>query len=351
MSPDARVRIWWARLGPDAEPESVAALAGVDLEVARAARPEAASASTTEEDNGPAVPVRVVIARTLDLLERRFEVIAAAPERTRTARRYALFCLHGLLNRGGLIDRLFDLPWPLSRGWHDHLMHGLPIEERKQQRIHAFHARADKWSRVYRERATMLQHRYAGLLPCPDWRPIFFAVREPDPAWPPLPASWSGAAATDGIIARFGPIGQMLAASKSRVPWSARCVFNGRIWFADTNEPIWSGDLWLLPPTNANNDPRRGALDVARATGRSVAMGPESGNTPLWIAHPDGCLEVTPYGTRIFEIVVRMLERAGWPDPGQWPRFPVEHRVRTRAGKRVPVQTGEGPFRPRKIRT
>lgn len=282
------------------------------------------------------VPMHTAIARTLAFAERHLGRMEQDPEKHPGLRRYMLFCLSSMLLPCGPIDQVEFGPWSERRRYRIKPRTGEieafpePSEEEKRRA----EARAKRASRL-RSRAEEIQDRYYAAAPAVNPIEVLASFeREPDPNWPPLPESVEEFVTeprrSDALIARFGIHHQLLAGSKSRLPWSRRCVFNGGFGFADAQTPqeeeFWWGDFWFYPPPNANNDPRRAAADIARFYGRGITAWTEFG-LKLWTAHPDGTFEVHEHGRMRAEIHGRELDKSGWPLAREYPIYPTEFLV------------------------
>lgn len=243
-----------------------------------------------------------IVARTIDKIRQITDALEAHNGGALAARRWALRALNQLLIRGGWIESLHSNP------------------------------RASR----YREKARKLQERLILLGQQRDGLAVLLSGIGFVPGGaPPLPDRredlWHSSAYRI-LEPRFGFIGQMLAGSKSRAPWSPRCVFNARISFEDRqDQPIWKGDTWLLPPTQPyesrrGRDPRAGAIELAQTYMVPVMLSYEFG-PPIWIATPDGTIEPTNEGIRAAIAAGHFMERAGWPGYNDWADLPVEHRV------------------------
>lgn len=263
-----------------------------------------------------------LITRTIDKasrIVRRIETHGRAP----AARRWALRALNQLRLPTGRIDYLSE-PTYRMRGPRGEDLRTAKQRERAYQRAQTYH-----------EKAKALQERLIALGEPRDSRITLVSkvMFDSKHEWP-LPTSrdqlW-GPNAYSILLTRFGVPCQMLAASKRRMPWSPRCVFNATIIFEDQpNRPVWHGDTWLFPPVELYEsrhgpDPRAGAIELAQTYNTPVILQPEYGGA-LWIATPKGRIEPTERGWSAASFAGECMEAAGWPGHGDFVDYPLEHQ-------------------------
>jgi hypothetical protein len=267
--------------------------------------------------------LRIIIARTVAFAERHpGSMPSLAHEDAYCLRRYVLRTLGLLLRPTAGIAELRERPWREQWKLRQLIDAGeeLPPESEEER---ARRERRAALAESYRERATRIRDAWLPLLPAADPDRMAMPEGHVDASgWPPLPAHPADLERNFDVLSpRFGPPMQMLAFSKSRAPWSSRCIFNARIRLGD-RAPFWSGDMYFFPP-DAARDPKRAALEVSAHYGEPVSASPEHGSVQ-WTAYPDGSLRYSDRGRETLTYGSLHLERDGWPEPGRWELLPAE---------------------------
>lgn len=309
---------WLARLPANAGVADIALASGLDEDVVATALAEELTPSPPTDDHRPP---REVVEATLAWAEATFQRTMPREDPPRALRRYALRCLSGLTRSGGMIARATRLPSDLEPVWLDHVLNDRPLADSVEQRVLAHQEDAAQWKAKAVARARSIQDQWNDRDNPPDALSLLRLI-PPTPAYEyPLDRTRGPDAQRNAITERLGPEGQMLAASKTRMPWSDRILFNAQVRLVESETALWRGDLWLFPESSPPVlDPRPGLRDIATRLG-PVAVCTESGRE-RWRMDGDGVPRVPDSERDSMQWVVDRLEASGWPRYLRWPLYP-----------------------------